>query len=121
MEDLLIPIFGIVFVFGSPVVIVALALAAYNRKRALMHETINKMVDSGQPVPADMIAAFEANKPGNHLKAGALLLATGLGLAFFLTVLTGPKIASVAALPLFLGVAFLILHKLDKPSAQANG
>lgn len=121
MEDLLIPIFGIIFVFGSPVVIVALALAAYKRKRALMHETINKMIDSGQPVPADMIAAFEANKPANHLKVGAILLATGLGLAFFLTVLTGPKIASVAALPLFLGVAFLILHKLDKPSARVNG
>lgn len=118
MEEVLIPIFGIVFVFGAPVAIVALAMWAYSRKRALMHETLNKMIDSGQPVPAELIAAFDASKPSNHLDKGVILLCVALGLAFFLWVFFDTQFASFAAIPGFLGLAFLILHWLDKAAGQ---
>lgn len=120
MEELLIPIFGIIFVFGAPVAIVALAMRAYSRKRALMHETLNKMIDSGQPVAAELIAAFDASKPSNHLDKGIILLCAALGLAFFLWVFFDSQFASIAAIPGFLGLAFLILHTLDKRPGPAT-
>ena len=119
MENVLIPIFGIIFTFGAPVLIVWLAFKHYGYKKALMHETINKLVDAGQPVPPELISAFE-KKPGSHmLQNGVILLGVAIGLFIFLYTLTGLDIASVAAIPLFIGLAFLILAKFDKRDIAA--
>jgi len=122
MNELWIPILGIFAVFGAPITIVWLALKAYSQKRALMHDTINKLIEKGQPVPADLIKAFEAKKPMNHVQVGVILLSTGIGLGIFLWVLTNLEIASVAAIPLCLGIGFLILSRLGsaEPSEAAN-
>ena len=112
MDELWIPILGIIAVFSAPVFIVWLALRAHHQKRTLLHETINKLIEKDQPVPADMIKAFDTKKPMNHLQTGVILLSVGIGLGFFLTILTGLKIASVAAIPLCLAVGFLLLARL---------
>ena len=83
MNELWIPILGIIAVFGAPVFIVWLALRAHHQKRTLLHETINKLIEKDQPVPADMIKAFDTKKPMNHLQTGVILLSVGIGLGFF--------------------------------------
>jgi hypothetical protein len=119
MEGLLIPIFGIIFTFSTPVLIVWLALKFNEKKKTLMHDTINKLVDSGQPVPTELISAFEQKPRANMQQNGIVLLGVALGLFVFLYTLTTIKIASVAAIPLFLGLAFLLIARLEKNSVAA--
>lgn len=114
MENLLIPVFGIVFTFGAPVLIVWLALRYNERKKVLMHETINKLVESNQPVPAELISAFEQKPRANMLQNGIILLGVSAGLFVFLQTLTNIEIASVAAIPLSLGLAFLLVARMEK-------
>ena len=45
MDELWIPILGIIAVFSAPVFIVWLALRAHHQKRTLLHETINKLIE----------------------------------------------------------------------------
>ncbi|MBB3167462.1 DUF6249 domain-containing protein [Simiduia aestuariiviva] len=119
MDGILIPIFGIMFTFGAPVIIVWLALRYNERKKALMHETINKLVETNQPVPTELISAFEQRPRTNMLQNGIILLGVAVGLFVFLQTLTSIKIASVAAIPLSLGLAFLLIARMEK-SQDAN-
>lgn len=117
MENILIPLFGIVFTFGAPVLIVWFALRYNERKKELMHDTINKLVETNQPVPAELISAFEQKPRANMLQNGIILLAVSVGLFVFLQTLTNIKIASIAAIPLSLGLAFLLVARMEKKQA----
>lgn len=117
----MIPIIGIIFIFGGPVAIVWLALRAHIKKKELMHHTIELLAEKDQQVPLELIGAFEKNKPINMLYVGVILVAAAIGLVTFLLLKTNVKIASVAAIPFCIGVAFLILWAIDKKTKQSEG
>ena len=48
MEDILIPIFGLVGVFGMPVFIVWIVFYFDKRNKEQFHSTLQKLIESGQ-------------------------------------------------------------------------
>ena len=57
------------------------------------------------------------------LKKGLILLATGLGVALFLNFIPEAREAgawSLGLIPLFIGLAYLLFWKLDKPKGNVS-
>jgi hypothetical protein len=107
-----------------------------SRDRARMNETIRQAYDKGQPVPPELIEALRVNgarplaspqsRSASDLRAGVIWLAIGLGLvaigAIFYGMLysiggaveTFASIAACGAIPVFIGLAFLLLSMLGR-------
>ena len=117
--ELLIPIFGIIGVFGMPAIIVWVALHFNNRKKEQYHETLRKLIDSGQQLSPELLKSIpgyaEEETKVNDIKTGAILSGIGIGVALIGYVGLGSKVVmSAGMLVLALGLAFLIYGIYDK-------
>ncbi len=123
-EALLIPIFGIIFTFGTPMVIVWLVLANGARRRRLLHETIDKCIAAGQPIPPELFVETKPKNAANNLRhKGLIMTFLGFALAITLSALVGTDVASVALIPFFIGLAYLVSWKFgenDKASGSVE-
>ena len=101
---------GIVLGLFMPVMLVGLILWYKARRNQLMHQTALKLAESGQPVPPSFFA--DRSGPGVNLRQGVVLLMLGLGICVALF-LCGIKFWAVGIIPLFMGVGYLIVWKLE--------
>ncbi len=88
MEDILIPIFGIVGVFGMPVFIVWIVFYFDKRNKEQFHTTLQKLIESGQELSPDLIQSipgYKMDKNGNRndIRSGTITVAVGIGIALF--------------------------------------
>lgn len=122
--ELLIPIFGIIGVFGMPAIIVWVALHFNNRKKEQYHEILRKLIDSGQELSPELLKSIpgyaEEETKVNDIKTGAVLSGIGIGVALIGYVGLGSKVVfSAGLLVLALGLAFLIYGIYDKTQSAA--
>lgn len=105
------------------VAIVAHYVSKASRERAI-HETVRQLSAAGQPIPQQLLdgSAFRTDEPPSaskgsphyHLRAGAVNLAVGLGLAgMFFVMRPSSWLWAIGLIPLCLGVAFLVLWKYE--------
>jgi hypothetical protein len=114
MQDVgvLVPLFSVVFIFGTPIVLVALILRYRTKQAHLLHQTILTMVEKGVPVPAELLNPPRRAK--SDLRSGIALMAVGLGLTIFFAVTTGNSGAwGIGMIPLLLGIGFIIAWKIE--------
>ncbi len=88
MEDILIPIFGLVGVFGMPVFIVWIVFYFDKRNKEQFHTTLQKLIESGQELSPDLIQSipgYKMDKNGNRndIRSGTITVAVGIGIALF--------------------------------------
>lgn len=114
----LVPIFAVLLIFGSPLIIVALVLRSSSRKRQLMHDTISKYIDSGQPVPDSVINSMQTPAK-SQLQSGMLTLAIGLGLGVASMIAGWDSMAAISVIFLFIGAARLVIWKLEDKNSSA--
>lgn len=110
---------AIVALFGTPVLIVGLVSINNYRRRKLLHDNINKLIEQGRDLPPELLKHFE-NGPDkrNDLDKGMKYIALGLGIGISLSILRDVSVGSLGLIPLFLGLAHLLIWKLDQ--LQAN-
>jgi hypothetical protein len=115
--EVLVPLFGVIFTFATPIVLVALILR-YRMKRArLLHQTITTMVEKGVPVPAELLNPPRRSK--SDLRNGIVLIAVGVGLAIFFAVTTGDSGAwGIGVIPLLLGIGFIIAWRIERKNKE---
>ncbi len=123
--ELLIPIFGIIGVFGMPAIIVWVALHFNNRKKEQYHETLRKLIDSGQQLSPELLKSIpgyaEEEPKVNDIKTGAILSGIGIGVALIGYVGLGSKVVmSAGMLVLALGLAFLIYGVYDRTQTKES-
>ena len=100
LSSVIVPIFAILFTFGSPVLVIALLLLFSYRKRRQRDALVAKFIDAGKDVPPEVLATFNDNAvSGNNLQRGLILSGIGSGLFLFLGMLVGWGVASVALIP----------------------
>ena len=79
----LVPIIGIVAVFGMPVFIVWTALHFNNKKKEQFHTSLQKLIESGQELTPELLQSIpgyvEEDKKVSDIKAGAILIGIGVG------------------------------------------
>ena len=90
MEDILIPIFGIVGVFGMPV-LVSCGLLHYfeSRSEKKFHQTLQELIKSGQELSPDILQSIpgykkeKENGKRNDIRTGTITSGVGIGIALF--------------------------------------
>lgn len=118
-----VPVVAILAVFGGPVVVVlgiGLAFFAYQyRRRQLMHQTLNQMVEKGVDIPPHIASVFAEPKPDRDapMRRGLLLSGLGIGLIIFFFTIDVAIAAGVGAIPLSVGLAYLLIWHLEKKAS----
>jgi hypothetical protein len=79
----LVPIFGIVGLFGMPVFIVWIALHFNNKKKEQFHLSLQKLIESGQELSPELLQSIpgyiEEDKKDSDIKFGTVLMGIGIG------------------------------------------
>jgi hypothetical protein len=99
-------------VFFSIVIIASLSLFFNYKKSQSIHRIIYKSVETGAPLPLDLLTKAASGRKVSDLKKGIILTSAGLGILLVLYI--EKLIWSVGFIPLFIGIGFLIVDKLDK-------
>lgn len=130
MEDF-IPIIAILAVFGSLTAIVVGPSYLKTRERRDMQKTVRAAIDKGQPLPPEVIDALSKEAARNlpsrtrDIRRGIIWLAVGVGIAAFGLINdfsnetgwgdhAGDGLLGVAAIPVTVGIAYLILSFFNK-------
>ncbi|MDG1307163.1 MAG: DUF6249 domain-containing protein [Porticoccaceae bacterium] len=121
LSSVIVPIFVILFTFGSPVLVITLLLLFSYHKRRQRNALVEKFINADKDVPAEVLATFDGSSvSGNNLQRGLILSGIGSGLFLFLGMLVGWNVASVALIPLCIGIARLLIWKLSEQQAEAG-
>ncbi|HSG60713.1 MAG TPA: DUF6249 domain-containing protein [Pseudomonadales bacterium] len=117
----LVPILGILAVFGTPVLIVYLIVRATTRRRELMHENINKLLEQGKDIPPELLQAFQRQaSPESDLYRGIRLSLVGVAIIIALSMLADFEVGSLGFIPLAIGLAQVITWKIQQNKQQSN-
>jgi hypothetical protein len=127
MEAILI----ILIIFGSFASLFIVPRYFKSVERQKMADTLRVAIEKGQPLPTEVIEAMSSNvrspaaapSPQRDLRVGIIWLAVGVGIAALGGAISFEEpdalyiFLGLAALPTFIGVAFIGLGLLNKPRA----
>ena len=120
LEEWLVPIVGILAVFGTPILIVWLVTRNSYRKKQLLMENINRLVADGRDIPQELLDALDESGPAKTKDRGFTLIAVGAAIFIFLTGSAGVGVGSLGLIPLFIGIARYINWKLDHQNVNTS-
>ncbi|WIO73036.1 DUF6249 domain-containing protein [Porticoccaceae bacterium LTM1] len=117
----LVGLFAILLIFGGPIIIVAIALYSSYKKRRLTHQTINAYIEQGKDIPAEVLKGLQqSGGQKSNLHKGLVMVGVGVGLALCFGLIGSTEAAALGLIPLFIGVALLLVWKLEKKSGQTE-
>ncbi len=118
---IIVPVLGIIAVFGTPILIVYLILRAATRRKELMHENINKLLEQGRDIPPELMAAYQQqNSPEADLYSGIRLSLVGVAIFIALGSLAGFDVGSIGFIPMAIGLARVITWKIQENKKNAQ-
>lgn len=116
----IVPIVALLVIFGVPVLIVALVSRNNRRKREMVHQTIDRIIEQGKDVPVELLDALDKGSNGKSgLARGTVNVALGLGIGGMFLANAGVGAASIGLIPLAIGLAQLLVWKLEAPRKNA--
>ncbi len=117
----LAPVVALLVIFGGPVLIVAIVSFNNRRKRQMVHETIDRIISQGKDVPVELLDALDKGSNGKSgLARGTVNVALGLGIGGMFLANAGVGAASIGLIPLSIGLAQLLVWKLEAPRTQGG-
>lgn len=120
---LMIPILGILGVFFAPmVVVIVIVWLSYRHRQSKEqrnHETIRQMIEKGMEIPPN-ISFGEAPETGSPLSRGLKFMGIGAGLSVFFLVMGMGNLAGIGAIPLFIGLAYVLIWHLEKNKTETG-
>ena len=120
----IVALFGIFFVPALMIILIVWFRNDARKKRyKLQAEVAVKALEKGQTVSAELFAELERKR--NPLHTGIILIAVGIGVALFIWLSKGAipgsvqigKAASLGIIPFLIGVAYLVIHFIEKKKA----
>jgi len=116
-----IAIIAIVLIFGAPIMLVAAVLYAGHRKRRMASDMASQFLANGQEVPPEVWRGLAGDaSPRSNLHKGMTMMGVGLGIFLCFWLIGSMKAASLGLIPMFLGIAQLLIWKLEKQKAHAE-
>ena len=123
-------VFIIAIIFGSIASVIIIPFWLRSQERIRVQETLRAAIESGQPMPTEMMETAARNinirpapSPSRDLRTGIIWLGVGLGFVAMGVALsygqpdsTIPLIAC-AAFPVFIGLAFIVLSFVNRPKS----
>ena len=120
LEDILIPLFGIIIPFLTAVTIIFLVLRAKITRDKSRNELIAKAIEHGKELSPDLFAADERNSKKSDPLTSALV-SIGVGIGLFLALyffFGGFKFAAFGCIPLFIGIGQLVAYLINKNKTE---
>lgn len=123
-EDLLIPIFGIVFSFITPIAIILIIFLNKTKQEKYRNEVLKAAIEQGRELPADFFKQREKPKE-NLLRTSTFFLAFGVGIGiffyfFFAPTGNGLRFASIGLIFLFIGIGQLIAYLIERKQKKSG-
>lgn len=123
-EDLLIPIFGIVFSFLTPIAIILIIFLNKTKQEKYRNEVLKAAIEQGRELPADFFKQQEKPKE-NLLRTSTFFLAFGIGIGIFFYFFFAPtgeglKFASIGLIFLFIGIGQLIAYLIERKQKKSG-
>jgi hypothetical protein len=113
---------AIVLLFGGPVVIVAIVSYNNRRKRELVHQTIDRVIEQGRDVPGELLEALDKGRSDGRtaLSRGMVNVALGVGTGAALYNLSGFDVATLGLIPLCIGIAQITVWAIERRPADTG-
>ena len=119
--EIIIGILAITLIFGGPIMVVGIVLYSRYRRRQLLHESMNKLIDSGREIPDNLFNEIEGtNDHDESLRKGMTSTGLGIALAISLSLIADPKVGSLGLIPLMIGLAHLLIWKVNANQKNAQ-
>ncbi|HVB84874.1 MAG TPA: DUF6249 domain-containing protein [Rhodanobacteraceae bacterium] len=109
--DQLVPVLAVGLSLGMPVIIVVAGLIYSYRRAKLRQQLLLKLVESGQPIPAELLQPNST--PRSPLRAAIVWAAVGLGLIVFGAMIDQRPILAAGFIPLLVGLGLLLVHRIE--------
>ncbi len=121
---LLIPIFGIVFSFLTPIAIVLIIFLSKNKQEKYRNEVLKTAIEQGRELPADFFKQ-QVKPKESLLRTSTFFLAFGLGIGIFFYFFFGPnvdglKFGSIGLIFIFIGIGQLIAYLIEQKQKKAG-
>lgn len=106
--------------FAFVIIIVYLNLRKKNTESRQRYELYMKSLEMGQTIPEHFFDQPKQNEKASNLKRGIILLMLGIAFGVFAIIDSNTSlfILLAAIIPGFVGVAYLLIHKLEKPALE---
>lgn len=119
--EVIIGILAVTLIFGGPIMVVSIVLYSRYRRRQLLHESMNKLIDSGREIPDNLFNEIEGtNDHDETLRKGMTSTGLGIALAISLSLIFDPKVGSLGLIPLMIGLAHLLIWKVNANQKNAQ-
>ncbi|MFC3852185.1 DUF6249 domain-containing protein [Salinispirillum marinum] len=121
--SMLIPLFGIIFLFGGPVLVVIVVAVLHYRSKArrteLRAQIILKALEAGRELPDALLPGDEVVAENNNLRRGVRNIGLGFAVLLPLGMLAGFDVGSLGFIPMSIGVAQVCLWRwVDRSTEQ---
>ena len=111
----IVALLSVLLVFVTPIAIVIAVLAHKARRTQRIHETVIALAEKGVPIPPDLFIDRRVQDQTSALHKGVVLIAVGVGLmVFFLSMTDRHAPWGVGAIPLLIGVGYLIVWWIEE-------
>ncbi|MDJ0926512.1 MAG: DUF6249 domain-containing protein [Gammaproteobacteria bacterium] len=112
---------AVILIFGTPLLLVAAVLYASHRKRRQTNELAGQFIATGQPLPDELLRALDnGTSTRNSLYRGMISLGLALGIFLAFWLMGAKSAAYLALIPLFLGIALLLIWWIEQRSAAGT-
>ncbi len=112
------------FPFAFIVTLVFLNVRRKNMESKRKYDLYMKSLEMGQTIPEHFFDEPKENGKASNLKRGIILLMVGISFGIFVIIQknTSMPFLLAAIIPTFVGIGYLLVHKLEKPkeSTSAN-
>lgn len=108
---------AIVLIFGTPLLIVIAVMYGRHKRRALVHQSVNKLIDSGQEIPPEIFDEATGGQKDSR-KKGIMMVSVGVAIAVVFTAIWDIEAGSIGLIPLMIGLAHIAIWKTDPSNKQ---
>lgn len=118
MNGIYIPIIGVL-----SIAIMFITFSVLNsRNQTEVQRTLRTALERGVPLSAELVSQMNTNRPSKQtdMRRGIIIVSIGIG-ALVAGIITGlmKEFATVAVFPIFMGLGFLLVWKLESADAVA--
>lgn len=106
------------FLFIATLVVVQTRAKKEESKRR--YDLYTKSLEMGQTVPEHFFDEPKKANPSSNLKKGILWLVVGLALLIYFIIVHKDNALIAGIVPTFVGIGYLLVHKLDKPQTDST-
>ncbi|HEY5589977.1 MAG TPA: DUF6249 domain-containing protein [Paludibacter sp.] len=106
------------FIFVATIIFIG--ARAKNRESSRRYDLYTKSLEMGQTVPEHFFDEPKKANPSSNLKKGILWLVVGLALLIYFIIVHKDNALIAGIVPTFVGIGYLLVHKLDKPKTETT-